>query len=153
MFGQNDMTNDQNTTDPAMVNTTPMQEYAQDIPTDTGHHDMPNFGAYTPATEPTVPNISANNNGAPAGDSTADLQTIKQKAVAELTPLVGQLDQSPQEKFNTVMTIIRATDNQSMLPGAYQAAQNITDSKTRAQALLDIINEINYFTHNSDNVA
>ncbi len=75
-----------------------------------------------------------------------DLLAIKQKALEDLSPLVGHLNQSPEEKFNTTLMMIKATDNKSLLPEAYKAAQEITDEKKKAQALLDIINEVNYFT-------
>jgi hypothetical protein len=78
-----------------------------------------------------------------------DLAELKQKALQDLTPLVNQLEQTPEEKFRTTMMMIQASDNKSLLPDAYTAAQAITDEKARAQALLDVINEINYFTQNS----
>jgi len=89
---------------------------------------------------------------APADDAPApmggadDLLQIKQQALQQLSPLVGHLDQTPEEKFRTTMMMIQAADNQDLIKEAYAAAQNITDEKTRAQALLDIVNEINYFT-------
>lgn len=76
----------------------------------------------------------------------SDLLDIKQEALKQLSPLVGHLNQTPEEKFRTTMMMIQASDDQSLISQAYQAAQEITDEKTRAQALLDIINEINYFT-------
>lgn len=75
-----------------------------------------------------------------------DLSAIKQQALQQLSPLVNHLDQSPEEKFHTTMMMLQATDDQSLVRPAYEAAQAITDEKTRAQALLDIVNEINYFT-------
>jgi hypothetical protein len=75
-----------------------------------------------------------------------DLLSLKQQALSQLTPLVDHLEQSPEEKFRTTMMMIQSTDNQSLLREAYTAAQAITDEKARAQALLDVINEINYFT-------
>ena len=45
-----------------------------------------------------------------------------------------------------MMMMIQASDNQDLLKDAYEAAQQIEDEKTRAQALLDVVNEINYFT-------
>lgn len=80
----------------------------------------------------------------PANDS---LLTLKQQALGQLSPLVDQLDQSPEEKFRTIMMLIQTTDDPSRLQAAYDAAQAITDEKARAQALLDVVNEINYFTH------
>lgn len=85
------------------------------------------------------------------GDVPADdLLHIKQQALQQLTPLVGHLEQSPEEKFRTTMMLIQASDNADLVRVAYEAALQITDEKVRAQALLDIVNEINYFTHNND---
>jgi len=75
-----------------------------------------------------------------------ELIDIKRQALGQLTPLVGHLDQSPEEKFRTTMMMIQASDDQSLVKVAYEAARQISDEKVRAQALLDIINEINYFT-------
>lgn len=87
---------------------------------------------------------------APSADRSGEeeLIGIKEQALKQLSPLIGQLDQSPEEKFHTTMRIIQASDNHSLIKEAYQAAQQIDDEKIRAQALLDIVNEINYFTKN-----
>lgn len=83
---------------------------------------------------------------AAAGQSPSDLIGIKQNALQQLRPLVGHLDQTPEEKFRTTMMMIQAADDQSLINEAYEAAKNISDEKARAQALLDVVNEINYFT-------
>jgi len=75
-----------------------------------------------------------------------DFLSIKQKALQELKPLVGHLDQTPEERFRTTMMMIQASDDQSLIPQAYEAANAISDEKTHAQALLDVVNEINYFS-------
>ena len=75
-----------------------------------------------------------------------DLLGLKQEALDHLTPLVDHLEQTPEEKFRTTMMMIQSTDNQSLLKDAFAAAKEIQDDKARAQALLDVINEINYFT-------
>ncbi len=97
--------------------------------------------------------IATDQNGQPDLDDTPSLPKsadalldIKKDALQQLSPLVGHLNQSPEEKFRTTMMMIQASDDQSLIPDAYAAAKEITDDKTRAQALLDIINEINYFT-------
>jgi len=82
----------------------------------------------------------------PTPVSSDDLLSLKQQALAELSPLVGHLDQTPEEKFRTTMMMIQSTDNHTLIKDAYDAAQQISDEKARAQALLDVINEINYFT-------
>ncbi|HTH72472.1 MAG TPA: hypothetical protein VL737_03895 [Candidatus Pristimantibacillus sp.] len=86
---------------------------------------------------------------APASEDSGDLLDIKQQALQQLTPLVGHLDQKPEDRFRTTMMLIQASDNQALLKDAYDAAQAIEDEKVRAQALLDVINEINYFTQNN----
>jgi len=100
-----------------------------------------------PTPEPTMPldetPAPANPGPMPGSD---DLIAIKQQALAQLSPLVDQLEQTPEEEFRTTMMMIQSTDNQSLIKKAYDAAQKITDEKSRAQALLDVINEINYFT-------
>lgn len=80
-----------------------------------------------------------------------DLISIKKSALQQLSPLVGHLEQNPEEKFKTMLMMIQASDDKSMLGAAYEAAQQITDEKLKAQALLDIVNEINYFTHPTEN--
>lgn len=78
-----------------------------------------------------------------------DLADIKVKALQQLSSIAGHLEQSPEEKFHTTMMMLQATDDQSLIKTAYGAAQSISDEKARAQALLDIVNEINYFSQKS----
>lgn len=75
-----------------------------------------------------------------------ELIDIKQKALGKLSPLVDKLDQTPEERFRTIMMMIQASDDQHLVKEAYEAANRIEDEKVRAQALLDVVNEINYFT-------
>lgn len=78
--------------------------------------------------------------------SNDELLEIKRSALAELSPLLDHLDQEPEEKFQTTMMMIQATDNKDLVAKAYESAKEIKEDKARAQALLDIVNEINYFT-------
>lgn len=82
-------------------------------------------------------------------DEGTSLVDIKQKALKELSPLVAHLDQSPEEKFKITMMLIQASDDRDLIPKAYEIAQQISDNGKRAQALLDVVNEINYFTQAS----
>ncbi len=81
-----------------------------------------------------------------SGGNDNDLIDLKQEALTKLSPLVGHLDQTPDEKFRTLMMMIQASDDQRLVKQAYETALKIDDEKERAQALLDIVNEINYFT-------
>lgn len=88
-----------------------------------------------------------NNSSAPPPTADNDLAQIKQQALQSLEPIVGHLDQEPEEKFKTLMMLIQASDNSGLLKEAHDAAGKIKDEKTRAQALLDVVNEVNYFAH------
>jgi len=96
--------------------------------------------------EPPAPGPSA---GPAPASSSDDLLDLKQQALQNLQPLVSHLEQSPEEKFKTTMMLIQATDNSALVKQAYEAANQISDEKARAQALLDVVNEINYFTHHA----
>lgn len=85
--------------------------------------------------------------------ATDDLLDIKQQALQHLSPLVDHLEQSASDRFRTTMMMIQASDNASLIKTAYDAALEIPDDKERAQALLDIINEINYFTQHPNGAA
>jgi hypothetical protein len=45
--------------------------------------------------------------------------------------------------------LIRSTDDSSLIGPAHAAAQGITDETRRAEALLDIIKEIDYLSRNN----
>lgn len=74
-----------------------------------------------------------------------DLEGIKKEALGELRPLVEKLTLPADEKFDIMLLIIRSTDDHSLLATAHEAAKNIEDETRRAQALLDIVKEIDYF--------
>jgi hypothetical protein len=137
-------------------------EVLDDVKADTKNQVSPAGGYPKPLSskEPVltpVPAISAHAHPSISPDSDADgnqlteatndtLIHVKQEALDELFPLIDKLDQTPDEHFKTLMMIIQASDNHTLIEKAFQIAQTIDDEKIRAQALLDIINEINYFT-------
>ena len=132
-------------TDTAMFNTTTVDpEPTTDAAAPTAPEPTPAEVVETPASEPAKTESSE---ATPADDS---LQSIKKDALQNLTPLLSQLDQSPEEKFRTTMMLIQASDDKSLIQSAYNAAKDIADEKVRAQALLDIVNEINYFTQENE---
>lgn len=105
----------------------------------------------SPSSDFSAPASNDSSTPAAAPVSEQDLLNLKQQALEQLSPLVSHLDQSPEEKFRTTMMMIQSNDNQGLIKDAYEAAQAIPDDKARAQALLDIVNEINYFTQNGEN--
>jgi hypothetical protein len=109
----------------------------------------PAVPAETPAA-PIAPVVSPSPTPTPAATGSSLLE-LKQQALQNLAPLVEHLGQTPEEKFKTTMMLIQASDNSDLIKEAYEAANQIPDEKARAQALLDVVNEINYFTHHSNN--
>lgn len=109
--------------------------------------DAPPVEGEPPAPPSDVPApTAATETSAPASQPDASsLDPIKKEALQKLEPLVNELDLHPEEKYRALMMIIQATDNKDLVNEAYQAADKIEDNKTRAQALLSIVNEIEYF--------
>lgn len=97
----------------------------------------------TPAIDNSTPTASTS----PVATDSEDLTEIKQQALSQLSPIVGELDQPPEEKYRTLMMLIQASDDQTLIKSAYEAANKIDDKKAKAEALLNIVNEINYFTN------
>jgi len=77
---------------------------------------------------------------------TDDLEGVKRNAITELRPLIDHIDLPAEEKFDTYLLLIRSTDDASLIAPAHSAAQGITDEKRKAEALLDIIKEIDYLS-------
>ncbi len=131
-----------------------------DTPVNYSTNDIQNTNSNTPT-------INPNNNARSPLNSVSDISEtsksealdtnngkelldLKKRALQQLQPLVDRLDLSPEEKFNTTMMMIQASDDQTLISKAFDAAQKISNEKDKAQALLDIVNEINYFTHNEE---
>ena len=101
--------------------------------------------ASIPDNAPTAASVAAPSPPQVASDDS--LAQVRQQAINSLQPLVGHLDQAPEDNFKTLMMLIQTSDNSKLLNDAYETANKITDEKARAQALLDVVNEINYFNH------
>jgi len=127
---------------------------ASDAPADVAA--LPDPAALAPAEEPELPvepamapvpdpTVAPMPSMAPAMPSVGgDLESIKKDALNELRPLVDKLNVAPEEKFDTYLLLLRSTDDQALIAPAHEAARNIADEARRAQALLDIIKEIDY---------
>ena len=100
---------------------------------------------------PAVPPVSSSDDGditsATSSSTPSDLDGIKASALNELRPLIDHVDLPAEEKFDTYLMLIRSTDDSSLIAPAHAAAQNITDEKRKAEALLDVIKEIDYLSH------
>lgn len=95
----------------------------------------PSVAPVTPAITPSAPTLD-----------TAHLESIKKDALGQLRPLIDKVELPPEEKFDTYLMLIRSTDDSSLIGPAHEVAQTITDEARRAEALLDIIKEIDYLS-------
>ena len=114
----------------------------------------------TPATdsttpmEPPKPNEPITGYNPPAMDTPSmpkttdlnNLDSIKKDALIELRPLVDKLNLEADEKFDIYLLLLRSTDDKTLIAPAHEAARNITDESKRAQALLEIIKEIDFLS-------
>lgn len=159
MFGTDSnnqsVSNDQNTTmglasTPFQPSTTPqaVSTLSNDSSADTtidSSSSMP--GTSIPEFVPPDANGNINQVSDFTSKASGDLASIKKDALEKLGPLVDKLEQTPEEKFKTIMMMIQASDDQTLVSKAYEVANSIPSETVKARALLDIINEINYFTN------
>ena len=138
-------------------------------PTDPVTDATPNTEAATEeSTTDTTSGVSFDGNDLPEGMSSdadahlettvgssedGELDTVKKSALEQLRPLIEKLDLEPADKFDKYLMMLRASDDPALIKPAFDAAQGIEGEKEKAQALLDIINEINYITANQQQAA
>lgn len=140
----------------AAVAPMPEEPSAAEPTTDTGTVTEPPVEDPTitaPAADPIAPLPAPAADTSTAMPVSGDLESIKQDALSELRPLVDKLNVSAEEKFDTYLLLLRSTDDQALIAPAHEAARNITDEARRAQALLDIIKEIDYLSNPQQHTA
>lgn len=73
------------------------------------------------------------------------LQNIRNRALEALGPMAENLQETPERKFDILMTAARLSDdNTTMLDKALQVALTMEDGTPKAEALIDIVNEATY---------
>jgi hypothetical protein len=73
------------------------------------------------------------------------LEDVKKRAMHALTPLIADIkDMDPERKFDICLSAMRYTDNKELANVALNAALEISEDETKAEALVELINEINY---------
>lgn len=110
-------------------------------PAPVNNHHVDNI---SPMTMPQEPLITS-------GATKDDLISLRLDALNTLRPLLKNLHLPPTEMFKVMLRLIQSADDPSLIPSAYQIALSIDDDDEKAQALLDIVNEINYFTKKLEN--
>lgn len=100
----------------------------------------------SPSLSPLSDNTGSFGGSANASTGSSELDSIKLDALKELRPLMDKVELPAEEKFDTYLMLIRSTDDSSLIQPAHTAAQNIGDEKRKAEALLEIIKEIDYLS-------
>ena len=114
-------------------------------PEDPALPDLTEFA--TPEIEMPDTITTVDNNTTPSVSQDDDsLDPIKNQALEELRPLIEKLNIPAEEKFETYLLLIRSSDDKSLIAPAHQTALLIEDETKRAEALLDIIKEIEYLS-------
>ncbi len=96
--------------------------------------------APAPAAAPEIQKIEMTPQKAMYGDP--DLDRVKINALNEIRPILESVDIPFEKKFLIYKDIIELTDDKACIEPAYNAARQIADEKTRAEALLYIIEVI-----------
>ena len=74
-----------------------------------------------------------------------NLRAIRDEAINALVPNIDRMEGVDGErKIRIYMSAARITNNSKMFRLAYEAAKNIPDTATRAEALIDIIRDAGY---------
>jgi hypothetical protein len=145
----------------ALAGVLPEDDSTTDANSPTGLHFEETTSTATPAPAPVaapvapaaeVPAFNMPSFDSPAANST-DLDEVKLEALKELRPLMDKVDLPAEEKFDTYLMLLRSTDDKTLIAPAHTAAQGIADEKRKAEALLEIIKEIDYLSRKDQPVA
>ena len=141
----------QATTTPALdYEETPAPAASTPAVTEEALPDVPEAPEPAETTEEETPQIqkhaSSHDDNNDDSKESSDLEDIRKDALQELRPLMDKVDLPAEEKFNTYLMLIRSTDDRTLIAPAHEAAQAIEDEKIRAEALLNIIKEIDYLS-------
>ena len=116
---------------------------AIDAPTlDAPTLDAPTLDA--PAVEAPALDVAPALDAAPAvapveAAAAGNLESVKAEMMKELFPLMDKVQMESDEKFGIYQKMIDETNDDNMIPDAYQAAKGITDETKKAEALLYLI--------------
>jgi hypothetical protein len=85
------------------------------------------------------------NSDQPKDQRNNNLEEVKRRAMHELTPLIADVQgMDPERKFEISLSAMRYTDNKDLANVALEAALAIAEKGAKAEALVELINEINY---------
>ena len=105
--------------------------------------EMPDLAASIPEPVPTAEPAPAPEPAVESTETTSqNTNDIKKAALRDLMPLLDKVNMDANEKFNLYRDIFEELNDHSVLEPAYQAAREIADETTRANALLYLVQSI-----------
>lgn len=125
---------------------------------ESSNEDISSFGSPSLSSDSPLPPVAPVAQAAPVEDALPapsmppapaannDLESIKLSALKQLQPLMDKVELPADEKFDTYLMLLRSTDDASLIAPAHAAAQAISDEKRKAEALLEVIKEIDYLS-------
>lgn len=90
--------------------------------------------------EPIVP--AAESLVPPMAPENLNMRQVKEAALRDLVPLIGNLNMSAEQKFNLYKDILEELHDYTVVEPAYRAAAEIADETKRAEALLYLVESI-----------
>lgn len=78
-----------------------------------------------------------------ATDSNQALTELRQEAISTLIPLIDQINGAPDKKFELLITAARSAGDTQLLKKALESAKQLEGDDQKAEAVLDVLNEIN----------
>lgn len=116
---------------------------ADSVPEEAAAPAMLDFSAPEPATPvPAEQMPTATEHSFTSSGLSSEMQQIKESALKELTPLLGNMDINPSQKFKIYHDILTILNDRSVIQPAYEAARDIADAKEKAEALLFLVEAI-----------
>jgi hypothetical protein len=71
-----------------------------------------------------------------------ELNVMRDKILNYLSDMIRDINQPPEEKFNTILSILQGTEDRSLLKIALETAEQIADTTTKAKALTELVKVI-----------
>jgi hypothetical protein len=81
----------------------------------------------------------------PSNASISKLQDARNKAMKALVPIINNItDVEPERRFDISLKAMRFTEDSSLVDSVLDAALAIKNESAKAEALVELINEIDY---------
>lgn len=89
--------------------------------------------------------VAENNGSAPSDSAASRLAQVKARAIEELLLVMPEAGEfSPERRFDIYMSAVRSSGEPQSAENALNAALSIEDQNVRADALSELVDEVEY---------